>query len=101
MTSKMERSEATQEVQSMPFARILEAIARGVEARLARTEVVKMVTIETMCIARKLHIPEEEIQEWRSSRCYRSESVEGCSFLQSMREGEQNFPELSGFADKK
>ncbi len=80
----------------MPFTQILEAIARGVEARLARTVVLKMVTIETMCIARKLHIPEEEIQEWRSSRWYRLKSAEqtGCPLLQSMGEGKQNFPEL-------
>src|SRR4030042_680092 len=98
MTSKIEHSETNQEVQSMPFTRILEAIARGVEARLARTEVVKMVTIETMCIARKLHIPEEEIQEWRSSRCYRSESAEqtGCLFLLSMGEVKKSFPEILG-----
>jgi hypothetical protein len=94
MTSTMERSKTTQEVQGMPFAQLFEAIARGVEARLARTEVLKIVTIETMCIARKLHIPEEEIQEWRSSRCYRSESTEqtNCLFLQSMGERKQNFP---------
>jgi len=88
LTRTIEGSETTQEVQRMPFTQILEAIARGVEAKLARTVVIKMGTFETMCIARKLHIPEEEIQEWRSSRCYRSESAEqtGCPFLQSMGE---------------
>ena len=88
MTRTIEGSETNQEIQCMPFTQILEAIARGVEARLARTVVVKMVTLETICVARKLHIPEEEIQEWRSSRCYRSESDEqtNCPFLQSMGE---------------
>lgn len=76
MISTIERSETTQEVQSMLFTQILEAIAKGVEARLARTLILKMVTIETICIARKLHIPEEEIQEWRSSRCSRSDLIE-------------------------
>jgi hypothetical protein len=76
MISTIERSETTQEVQSMLFTQLLEAIAKGVETRLARTLILKMVTIETICIARKLHIPEEEIQEWRSSRCSRSDLIE-------------------------
>jgi hypothetical protein len=84
----MEYSETTQEVQSMPFSQILEAIAKGVEARLVRTVIVKVATVETMFIARKLHIPEEEIQKWRSLKYYRSESADqtDCPFLQSMGE---------------
>ena len=101
MISTIERSETTQEVQSMLFTQLLEAIAKGVEARLARTLILKMVTIETICIARKLRIPEEEIQEWRSSRCFRSESVENYSFPQSLGEGQSDFPVILGFTENK
>lgn len=88
MTATTERNETTQEVQRIPFSQILSAIATGVEARLTRTVVANMVTVETICVARKLHIPEDEIQEWRSSRCYRSEPGEqpGCPSLQGVGE---------------
>jgi hypothetical protein len=84
LTNMIERNETNQEVQPISFAQILEAIAKGVETRLKRTVVVNVVTLETIYIARKLHIPEEEIQEWRSSRCFRSESAKDYPFPQSM-----------------
>lgn len=80
----IEHNEINQEIQPISFVQILEAIARGVETRLKRTIVVNIVTLETISIARKLHIPEEEIQEWRSSRCFRTESVKDYPFSQNM-----------------
>lgn len=56
----------------MTYSQTLEAIAKGVETRLHRTLIVNIVTLETIRIARKLHISEDEIQEWRSSRCFQS-----------------------------
>jgi hypothetical protein len=96
LASTMGRSETTQKVQRMPFSRILEAIAKGVEARLVRIVVAEIVTLETIHIARKLDIPEEEIQEWRSSRCHKVELSEASPFLQSVREMKKNFHELLG-----
>jgi hypothetical protein len=61
-------------VLSMIYSQTLEAIAKGVETRLLRTIIVNIVTLETIRIARKMHIPEGEIQEWRSLRCYKSKS---------------------------
>ena len=90
LTDMTERNETNQEVQPISFTQILEAIARGVENRLKRTVVANVVTLETIYIARKLHIPEEEIQEWRSSRCYRVKSYEDSSFIQKMGEEEIN-----------
>jgi hypothetical protein len=81
-----------QETSPIPFSRILEAVAKGVELRLVRTVVAEMVTFETIFLARKLEIPEEEIQEWCSSRYFRSISTERTdySFLHNMGEKEMN-----------
>jgi len=46
----------------------LDAIAKGVEARLQRTLFRNLVIDQTACIARKMRIPEEEINQWRSFR---------------------------------
>lgn len=82
----MERNRTNQENTGVSFNQILEAIAKGVEARLKRILVLNIVTLETIRIARKLHIPEEEIQEWRTSRFYRSESIEPPFFLRNTEE---------------
>jgi hypothetical protein len=87
MTNTTKHTKKNQEIQHIPSTQILEAIAKGVEARLVGTIVVNMVTIETICIARKLHISEEAIQEWLASRFSRSETVEDGSFLPNKGEG--------------
>jgi hypothetical protein len=102
MAKTIEGREATQKLQYIPYSQILEAIAKGVEARLLRTVIVNVVTIESMCIARKLNIPEEEIQEWRSSRFSRSQTIEDCSFLLSKGEGKLIPPNFrSSLTEKK
>ena len=92
--------ETTQESRHTAHSQILEAIAKGVETRLLRTVIVNIVTIESMCIARKLHIPEKEIQEWRSSRFFRSESIGEKSNLWSEGEGNQDSPDLTALTNK-
>lgn len=87
-------------VSRVPFSQILEAIAKGVEARLVCSSLIKLVTLETINIAQKLHIPEEEIQVWYSSRCLRVKLFEESPFIQDMRELNKYFPELTGFSDK-
>jgi len=82
-----EYHETKQKNQPITFSPILEAIAKGVEARLIRLVIANIVTLETMRIARKLHIPEEEIQEWRSSRFYRPESDRKIPFLKDVDGG--------------
>ena len=79
----------------MQSFRILDAIAKGVEARLVRSSIAKIVTLETINIAQKFHIPEKEIQEWYSSRCRRAEVPK------DNRKFKKNLPELTHFAIKK
>lgn len=53
------------------FFRILDAIANGVEAKYEYEQtnwLLKMTVEETATIARKLDIPENEIQRWLSSK---------------------------------
>jgi len=71
-------------VLSMTYSQTLEAIAKGVETRLLRTIIINIVTLETIRIARKMHIPEREIQEWRSLRCYQSKAGKKTSTLQNL-----------------
>jgi hypothetical protein len=93
MGSIKKHSEMNQGASPIPFSQILEAVAKGVEFRLVRTVVVNMVTFEIMCIAKKLHIPEEEIQEWQSLKYFRSNSTDKTDycFLQNIGEKEVNY----------
>lgn len=68
----------------MKYSNTLEAIAKGIETRLVNTVIVNIVTLETIKIARKLHIPEEEIQEWRSTRCCQPKGDKIPAFLKSL-----------------
>jgi cellobiose phosphorylase len=92
MRDTNKHNEINQGASLVPFSRILEAVAKGVELRLIRTIVAEMVTFETINLARKLEIPEEEIQEWSFSRYFSSISTEKAdySFLHNMREMEVN-----------
>lgn len=83
----IERKETKHKVQPTSYVQILEAIAKGVESRLKRTVIINIVTLETIFIARKLQIPEKEIQEWRTSRCYHSGSTKDQSFSQNIEFG--------------
>jgi hypothetical protein len=76
MGSIKKHSEMNQGASPIPFSQILEAVAKGVELRLVRTVMAKIVTLETIYLTCELDIPEEEIQEWRSSRYFRSKSTE-------------------------
>ncbi len=99
MTSKNNPNGVNRDTTRILFSRILDAIAKGVETRLVRTTVAKMVILETLHVARKLDIPEEEIQEWRSSRHLKAELSESSICCQSMDELKKNFPELLGVTD--
>ncbi len=68
----------------MKYSNTLNAIAKGIETRLVDTIIVNIVTLETIKIARKLHIPEEEIQEWRSTRCCQSRVDKVPSILKNL-----------------
>jgi hypothetical protein len=90
MGSTKKHSEMNREVSQMPFFRMLEAIAKGVELRLVRTVVANIVTSETIYIARELDIPEEEIKVWRSLRFHKEKLSEAHPFLKSIGEMGKN-----------
>lgn len=79
MVNTFELNKINQKNSLTPFSGVLEAIASGVETRLRRTIVRNIVTLETIYIARKMHIPEEDIQEWRTSRYHKSNSTQNHS----------------------
>jgi hypothetical protein len=101
MGSTKKYSDMNKGASSIPFSQILEALAKGVELRLVRTVVANMVTFETIFLARKLDIPEEEIQGWCSSRYQTKELSEDSPFLESIGEMGKKYFELLSITDKK
>jgi hypothetical protein len=96
MRKTTKHNEMNREVSHMSFSQMLEAIAKGVELRLAHTVVAKIVTLETIYIARELDVPEEDIKEWRSLRFHKEEISEASPFITSIREmGKKYFKLLS------
>ena len=99
MTRTIGHREIAQKSRHLLHSQMLESIAKGVEARLVRTVIHNIVIIESMHIARKLHIPEQEILEWRSARFHRSELIQENSNLWS-KEGKKDSPDLTVLTDK-
>jgi hypothetical protein len=101
MNNTNKREEMNQDASPIPFPRILEAVAKGVELRLVLTVVAEMVTFETIFLARKLEIPEEEIQEWCSSRYHEKELTGDRPFFKNIGEIGKKYFELFSITDKK